>query len=403
MDTIVLDGRQTIIIAILAMYLGKFLNSKIKFLRTYHIPDPITGGVAASILFGLVYVVLDLQFKFAMELRDELLIVFFTAIGLSTRFETMLKGGRQLVIFAVIAVVFMFLQNGVGGLVAYVAGLDPLVGVLGGSVSMAGGPGTAAAWAPVFQKEYGVASASEIGIAFATVGMVLGGVLGGPIAARLVTRHKLSSDSDEKLSIGIEYSDKKVEIAYDSMLRTILTIAITVGIGLGIHFLFDLINFKLPTFAACLIAGILVINFGPMLFRKLTFPKPNQSRSLALVSELSIGLVLVMSLMAMQLWTLAEVGPGIFLILAVQTVLAVIFAGVIIFRAMGSDYESAVMASGFVGVFLGVTSTGLANISAVNKMYGPSPRSLLIIPLVGAFVVELTNPIITQIFLNLFG
>ena len=187
------------------------------------------------------------------------------------------------------------------------------------------------------------------------------------------------------------------------MLRTILTICITVGIGLGMDQLFQLIHFKIPAFAACLIAGILVINFGPMLFRTLEFPKPNQSRSLALVSELSVGLVLVMSLMSMQLWTLAEVGPAIFVILAVQTVLAIICAGVVIFRALGSDYESAVMASGFVGVFLGVTSTGLANVSAVNKMYGASPRALLIIPLVGAFVVELTNPIITQAFINLFG
>jgi ESS family glutamate:Na+ symporter len=311
----------------------------------------------ASILFGLIYGLADVQFKFQLDLRDELLIVFFASIGLSTRYETMIKGGKILAIMAVVAIVFMFLQNGVGALVASVAGLDPLVGVLGGSVSMAGGPGTATAWAPIFQKDHGIDSASEIGNAFATVGMVLGGILGGPLAARLVTRHKLEHQSDAIPDIGTEYTEKKVEISYDSMLRTILTIGITVGIGLGIDQLFQMINFKLPTFAACMVAGILVINIGPLLFRSLNFPKPNQSRSLALVSELSVGLVLVMSLMTMQLWTLAKVGPVIIVILVIQTVLVMVFAAVVVFRAMGSNYDAAVMASGYVGIFLGGFST----------------------------------------------
>ncbi|WP_419555559.1 sodium/glutamate symporter [Ruegeria lacuscaerulensis] len=264
-------------------------------------------------------------------------------------------------------------------------------------------PGTAAAWASVFEKDYGIASASEVGIAFATVGIVLGGVLGGPVTARLVTRHKLTPDADSILSIGTAHSETEVKISYDIMLRTILTIAITIGIGTGIHYLLELVNFKLPTFAACLIGGILVINLGPLVFRKLEFPKPIQSRSMALVSELSIGLSLVMTLMAVQLWTLAAVEPGIFLIIAVQTFLAVAFAGIILFRLMGSDYESAAMASGFVGFFLGVTSTGLANISAAEKTYGAVPHALLVIPLIGAFVVDLTNPIITQLFIQILS
>ncbi|SHI70697.1 glutamate:Na+ symporter, ESS family [Shimia gijangensis] len=403
MDPIAIDGRQTIIIAILALYLGKYANAKISILRKLNIPDPIIGGLSVSILFSLIYLAFGFEFEFAADLQIELLIVFFTALGLSTTFETMRKGGKLFAIFAVAAVVFMILQNGVGGLVAYAAGLDPLIGLLGGSVSMAGGPGIAAAWASVFESDYGIASASEVGIAFATVGMVLGGVLGGPVASRLVKRHKLTPETDAVLSIGVAHSETEVEISYDSMLRTILTMALTIGIGTGIHYLLDQVNFNLPTFAACLIGGILVINLGPLMFRKLKFPKPNQSRSLALISELSIGLALVMSLMTMQLWTLASVGPAIFLILAIQTVMAVAFAGIVLFRLMGSDYESAAMASGFVGVFLGVTSTGLANISAAEKSYGAAPRALLIIPLIGAFVVELTNPIITQLFIQLFS
>ena len=212
METLVLDGRQTIVLAILVLFLGKFLTSKIAFLRNYNIPEPVSGGLIASIVFGIIYGIFDLQFDFALDVRDELLIVFFTTIGLSSRFSTLVKGGAQLVILLVLAVVYLALQNGTGVLVATLAGFDKLVGVIGGSVSLSGGHGTAIAWTPVFSDEYGIQFAGEIGIACATFGLILGGLLGGPLARFLVERYKLEPDSDAVQTVGIEHEHEMIHI-----------------------------------------------------------------------------------------------------------------------------------------------------------------------------------------------
>ena len=232
--SLVLDARETVVIAIIAVYLGRFVNARVAFLRTYQIPDSITGGIVASILFGLIYGVTGVEFDFNIPVRDAFMLIFFACIGLSIKLSTVLAGGRQIAILGVLAVVFMLLQNGMGVLLASLLGLDVLLGVVGGTVSMAGGPGTAVAWGQVLQNDYGIHSAINIGTAFATIGMVIGGLLGGPLAARLINRHQLQSqpDVDSVPAIGMGPAQKQAEINYDSMLRTILTVFIAVGMGL---------------------------------------------------------------------------------------------------------------------------------------------------------------------------
>jgi ESS family glutamate:Na+ symporter len=405
MDPLVLDGRETVVIAIFAVYLGRFVNAHVAFLRTYQIPDSVTGGIVASILFGLVYGATGVEFDFNTSVRDAFLLIFFACIGLSTRLATVLAGGRQIVILGVIAVAFMFVQNGTGVLLANLLGLDSLMGVVGGTVSMAGGPGTAVAWGQVLQTDYGIDSAINIGTGFATIGMVIGGLLGGPLAARLINRHRLQSqaDVDSVPAIGMGAGEQQVEINYDSMLRTILTIFIAVGMGLVLDKLLKAINFQLPEFAACMITGMILINLGPKLLPMLNWPLPNRSKSLSLMSELSVSLVLVMALMPMKWSILLDTGPAILLILVAQSALVVLIAALVVFRAMGANYDGAVIASGYVGVFLGVTSTGMANVSAVTQNYGASPKAILMIPLLGAFLVELLNPFVVQLFLGWFG
>jgi ESS family glutamate:Na+ symporter len=405
MDSLVLDGRETMVIAIFAVYLGRFVNARVTFLRTYQIPDSVTGGLCASILFGIIYGATGIEFDFNTSVRDVFLLIFFACIGLSTGLATVLAGGRQIAALGVIAIVFMFLQNGTGVLLANLLGLDSLLGVVGGTVSMAGGPGTAVAWGQVMQKDYGIDSAINIGTAFATIGMVIGGLLGGPLAARLISRHQLQSqaDTDSVPAIGMGPAQKHVEINYDSMMSTILTVFIAVGMGLVLDKLFKAINFQLPEFAACMITGMLIINLGPKLLPMLNWPQPNKSKSLSLMTELSVSLVLVMSLMAMKWSVLLDTGPAILLILVAQSALVVLFAMLVVFRAMGANYDGAVIASGYVGVFLGVTSTGIANVSAVTQNYGASPKAILMIPLLGAFLVELINPFVVQLFLSWFG
>lgn len=403
MESLVLNGRQTIILAILVLFLGKYLISKTAFLRNYNIPEPVVGGLIASVVFGLLYALFDLQFEFALDVRDELLIGFFTTIGLSSRFETLLKGGAQLVILLVLAAFYLGIQNGTGVAVATLAGFDQLVGIIGGSVSLSGGHGTAIAWTPIFRDDYGIALAGEVGIACATFGLILGGLLGGPLARFLVQRHNLEADSDAVQTIGIEHQHKMIPIDYERMLRTIFILFVTIGIGIHIDLGLGKLGVQLPTFVSCLFAGILVTNLVPLMLPKLNLPKPEQSRSLALVSELCLGLFLAISLMSLQLWDLADLGFPILLMLIAQVVIVLLWAGIVVFRAMGATYDAAVMSSGYVGLALGATPTAIANMTAVTKLYGPSPRAFIIVPLIGAFFIDLANAIIIQLYVGWFG
>jgi ESS family glutamate:Na+ symporter len=403
MESLVLDGRQTIILAILVLFFGKYLIGKIAFLRNFNIPEPVVGGLLASIVFGLIYALFNLQFEFALGVRDELLIAFFTTIGLSSRFETLLKGGAQLIILLVLAAFYLGIQNGTGVLVATLAGFDQLVGVIGGSVSLSGGHGTAIAWTPIFRDDHGVSLAGEIGIACATFGLILGGLLGGPLARFLVQRHKLEPDSDAVQTIGVEYEHEMIPIDYERMLRAIFVIFVTIGIGIHINFGLNKLGVQLPAFVSCLFAGILVTNLVPRLLPKLNMPKPEHSRSLALISELSLGLFLAISLMSLQLWTLANLGYVILLMLIAQVVMVLLWSGLVVFRAMGANYDAAVMSSGYVGLALGATPTAIANMTAVTKLYGPSPKAFIIVPLIGAFFIDLANAIVIQLYVGWFG
>jgi ESS family glutamate:Na+ symporter len=403
MELIVLDGRQTIVIAILVLFLGKLLIGKITFLRDFNIPEPVVGGLLASIIFGLIYAVFSLQFEFALGVRDELLIAFFTTIGLSSRFETLLKGGVQLGVLLLLAVFYLGIQNGTGVAVAMLAGFDQLVGVIGGSVSLSGGHGTAIAWTPIFRDDYGIELAGEIGIACATFGLILGGLLGGPLARFLVHRHKLESDSDALQTIGVEHQNDMIPIDYQRMLRAVFVIFATIGIGIHIDLGLSKLGVQLPTFVSCLFAGLLVTNLVPLLFPRMNMPKPEQSRSLALISELSLGLFLSISLMSLQLWTLADLGFAILLMLIAQVVMVLLWGGIVVFRAMGANYDAAVMSSGFVGLALGATPTAIANMTAVTKLYGPSPQAFIIVPLIGAFFIDLANAIVIQLYVGWFS
>lgn len=217
-----LDPRQTTIVAILVLFAGKYLTRKIGFLRHFNIPEPVSGGLVASILFAFLYVVFDIEVQFALHLRDTLLIVFFTTIGLSSKFSTLMQGGKPLLILLVVAAAYLFIQNFTGLTVTHLAGLPPELGLIGGSVSLSGGHGTAIAWAPRFVEQYGIHNAMEIGIACATFGLVLGGLLGGPIAKFLITHYKLKTSNDRELTVGVAHEQEGTKIDYQHVRKSVV-------------------------------------------------------------------------------------------------------------------------------------------------------------------------------------
>lgn len=395
-----LDPRQTLIIAILVLYLGRYINGRARLLRDFNIPEPVTGGLLASLLCGLIYAFADIELSFDMANRDMLLIVFFTTIGLSARVDVLKAGGRLLLVLLFLAVGYLFLQNLVGIGIAAVTGSPPVAGILTGSVSLSGGHGTAIAWAPTFGRDYAIPFAMEIGLACATFGLIFGGVIGGPIARFLVWRYKLAPERSGELTVGFRYKEHEI-IDVDGILKVLLVIAIAIGLGIHLNQLFGSWGLMLPDFVTCLFAGIILTNSLPRFLPR--YQWPTGTRSLALVSDLSLGLFLAMSLMSLQLWALADLAGPMVLLLVAQVILIVLFSVLVVFRVLGANYDAAVICSGYSGLALGATPTAIANMTAVTKSLGPSPRAFVVVPLVGAFFIDLSNAVVINVLLGIFG
>jgi len=393
-----LTPRQTIIVAILIFFLGKFINRKVAFFREYNIPEPVTGGILASIFFWVLYAGFNFEVNFHLFTRDILLIVFFTTVGLSARFKTLKDGGIALVLLLVAAVIYLVMQNLAGVSVARMMGQSGIFGLLGGSLSLSGGHGTTIAWAPKLVEKYGISNAMEVGVACATFGLVIGGLIGGPIAHFLIKRHNLQSHSHAHLTVGFPYKDEAPKIDVNSFLFAILILSLAIGLAIQLKPLLIRVGIDLPDFVICLFSGIVLTNLIPLVLPRLHWSVG--SSAMALIADLSLGLFLTISLMSLQLWTLLGLAAPIIVILLVQTAMISLFAVFVVFRLLGKSYDAAVMVSGYTGLALGATPTAVANMTAVTERFGPAPKAFIVVPLVGAFFIDIANAIIIEFFLR---
>ena len=394
----------TVTIGIVVLFLGKRVNDAFKILREYSIPEPVTGGLICSVLIALAYLSTGIEIEFDLAARDLLLVYFFTTIGINSSLKDLLEGGKPLVLLLLITIGFMVLQNFTGLTVAKLFGLQSQVGLLGGSISLIGGHGTAIAWAPRVAEGYGISNAMEIGIACATFGLILASLMGGPIGKFLITRYDLKPVVQESMSVGVlDESNTKEQIDYLAFLDAILAIHVCIIFGVILNKAIGQAGLQLPVFVTCLFAGIIITNTIPKSFPRLTRTKwPSRKPSIALLADISLGTFLAMSLMSMQLWTLVDLAGPIFTILAAQLVVAVLVTLFIVFPAMGKTYDAAIICAGFGGISLGSTPTAMANMSAVSKRYGPSHLAFVIVPLVCAFFIDLVNAVMIPFFLSNF-
>ncbi|MGD8629710.1 MAG: sodium/glutamate symporter, partial [Gammaproteobacteria bacterium] len=360
-------------LGIIVLFVGKRLNDAIGILREFSIPEPVTGGLLFSVLIAVVYLASGVEVEFDLAARDVLLVYFFTTIGINASLRDLLNGGKPLVILLVITIGYMFLQNLTGISVAALFDLPAAVGMLGGSVSLTGGHGTAIAWAPRIAEDYGISNAMEMGIACATFGLILASIMGGPIAKLLISRYDLKPTQAAPLDVGVSEEQKKVGIDHLDLLDAILAIHISVIFGFLLNESLEDLGLKLPLFVTCLFAGILITNLIPKSFPRISGTAwPSRKPAMALIADVSLGTFLAMSLMSMQLWTLVDLAGPIFTILGAQFLLAVSITLFVVFPAMGRNYDAAVVCAGFGGISLGSTPTAMANMSAVAKRYGAS-------------------------------
>ena len=392
MTAIHVPGLLTFTIAILVFFAGAGLNRLIEPLRRWNIPEPVTGGLLAAAATLIAYVVLGVEISFTLDARDMLLLYFFTGIGLNARLGDLISGGRPLLVLLALTLIYLVIQNLIAaGSVAALGlphGITPFVG----SASLIGGHGTTIAWAPIITERFGIANALEVGIATATLGLVVASLVGGPIAGFLIARHRLSGPLAPDPVVGLpdDPGGKAADdLSHVTLLRTLLVLNAVILIGYALDEVVAETGVKLPLFVICLLVGIVATNIVPRLLPGLEWP--TRTRALALISDLSLNVFLAMSLMSMQLWTLGGLGLALVVVLALQTITAVAYIVFVVFPAMGGDYQAAVISAGFTGVSLGATPTAIANMTAVTKLHGACARAFIILPLVSAFFIDIAN------------
>ncbi|KPN71126.1 sodium/glutamate symporter [Neisseria sp. 83E34] len=407
----VFNSYYTLIAATIVLLFGKLMVNKIKFLRDFNIPEPVAGGlVAAAILYAL-HAFYGVSFKFEKPLQDAFMLIFFISIGLSADFSRLKAGGFPLVLFTIVVGFYIIVQNVVGVGMASAFGLDPLLGLITGSITLTGGHGTAGAWGPLFEKEHGVVGATGLGIASATFGLVFGGLIGGPVARRLLNKMGRKPQGDAELKAAIhaqiaggadqntddvfEHPDQSRLITASSAIETLAMFAACLAFaevmdGIDKDYLFDLPKFVWALGGGVILRNILTIGFKFNMF----------DRAIDVFGNASLSLFLAMALLNLKLWELTGLAGPVTAILVVQTIVMILFAYFVTYNVMGRNYDSAVLAAGHCGFGLGATPTAVANMQSITERFGPSHKAFLIVPMVGAFFVDLINVVILQTFVS---
>ncbi|MCY7261871.1 sodium/glutamate symporter [Pseudomonas protegens] len=393
-----LDFYGTLVAASLVLLLGRGLVARVGFLRTYNIPEPVAGGLVVALLLLALRGFADIEIRFDTSLQAPLMLAFFATIGLSADFASLKKGGRVLGIFLLIVTALLVVQNAMGITLATALGLDPLMGLLAGSITLSGGHGTGAAWGSVFSEKYGLASASELAIASATFGLVLGGLIGGPVARLLIKKVQTPGigQGEQRLPKGFEQPNQERQITAFTFIETLALLAISLQAGTFLSSCIQGTAFELPTFVCVLFVGVVLRNGLSALGWHKVF-----EHEVSVLGNVSLSLFLAIALMSLKLWDLAALALPIFILLTAQTLAMALFAVFVTFRVMGKNYDAAVLAAGHCGFGLGATPTAIANMQAVTQRYGPSQMAFLVVPMVGAFFIDITNAIVIKLYLAL--
>ncbi|GAW97769.1 MULTISPECIES: sodium/glutamate symporter [Colwellia] len=397
---------ESFLIAILVLFIGHFVNRHIPFFRKYNIPEPIVGGlIIASIITVLHFN--HISFIFTLSMQNTLMLMFFSTVGLAASYKMLLKGGSRVFIFLGIASLYIVIQNAVGVSMATALGLEPIMGLVAGSITLSGGHGTGAAWAQTISEDYGL-NTLEFAMAAATFGLVMGGIIGGPVAQRLISKNNLVSSYGVG---GNHHQDHPDLVTYDqleedrvtakSILETLFILLLCVAGSKGIGVLivtFDISWLKMPDFVYALFIGVMITNLT-----ELSRSYKIHSECVDILGTVSLSLFLAMALMNLKLWEILDLAVPLLIILVLQTVILAFFAYFVTFRLMGSNYDAAVIAGGHCGFGLGATPTAVMNMGALVSRSGPSPQAFMVVPIVGAFFIDIVNAIILKGYLGVIG
>lgn len=398
MFNIKMDMIQTVGLAVIILILGRLLRKKVKFFETYCIPSPVVGGF----LFAIINLILRetnlIIFEFDNTLQSFFMTLFFTSIGFNASWRLLKVGGRKVVMFLIMAVTLVVLQNVVAVGVGYLTGVDPLIALLTGSTAMTGGHGTAAAMAPIVE-ELGHTGAKSVAIAAATFGLIAGSSLGGPLANRLIKGKKLEVvaekvDNEKVRNDEFLFNNDVRKLDGENFAKAFFLILLSMFIGSYVStFLNQFLNF--PNYIGPMIVAAVLRNISDN-----TTKFDLHYEEVHILEDVSLNLFLGMAMISLRLWELSSVAGQLAVLLLAQALLAWVFIYFVTFRVMGSNYDAAVLSAGHVGFGLGATPNGIANMQSVCDKYKHSHIAFFVMPIVGALFIDFFNVAIISGFFS---
>ncbi len=396
--TLTLDMIQSMALAVVILMGGQAIRRRVSVLEKFCIPAPVIGGIIFALFTLAMKQAGILEFQFDATLQKVFMTAFFTTVGFTASFKLLKKGGKQVMIFLLLAIVLVSMQNVIGVAFAKVFGINPLIGLSTGSVPMTGGHGTSGAYAPIFESA-GATGASAVAMASATFGLIAGSLIGGPLGKRLIDKHNLLSvdshtESISELQDTTETVDK---VSSSRFLAATCQIVVAMGLGTLISAALTKTGMTFPPYIGAMFAAAIIRNISDA-SSKVSI----NSLEIDVIGETSLSIFLAMALMSLKLWQLADLAGPMLIMLIAQTLLMAGFAYFVTFNVMGRDYEAAVMACGHCGFGMGATPNAMANMSALTQRYKIAPAAFFILPLVGSLFIDFFNAAIITGFMNLF-
>lgn len=390
-----LDMYQTLAVAVLVLLLGNYLKKKIYFLQKFCIPAPVIGRLIFAIMTCICYVTGIAEFSFDDTLREVCMVFFFTSVGFQANLKVLKSGGKSLIVFLGLVIALIILQNLTAVGLAKLLNLNPLIGMCTGSIPMVGGHGTAGAFGPVLE-DLNIKGATTICTAAATFGLIFGSLIGGPLGKRLIEKHSLlntaANDDDSLLVEDEKKHERHTNMYADAVFQLILAI----GVGTIFTMLLTKTGLTFPIYIGAMLAAALMRNIC-----EYTGIATIHMGEINDLGGISLSLFLGMAMITLRLWELASLALPLFILLAAQVLLIIIFTYVIEFNIMGRDYDAAILVSGTCGFGTGATPNAMANMQAVCDQYVPSIKAYLLIPLVGSLFADFLNSLVITFFINL--
>ena len=421
MVSIELDMIQTAGIGALALLVGMVLTRKVAFLQKFCVPSPVSGGIIFSLITLILYGWFHVMVSFDGTLKDVFMLAFFTSVGFQSDLKVLKQGGKLLVIMLILLVVIIAMQNIMPLGISKLIGVDPLIGMAAGSISMTGGHGTAGGFASVLES-MGLQGAGTIGMAAATFGLISGSMIGGPLAERIIrtklTHEQMQPQDDEidPAMAGIESDEasptgrtKRIstnEQEFQQYAKATYCIILVMGGGTLLSWLFAKTGVTFPTyFGALILAAILRNTIGFVSYKDdgkwEKAEKLLDMERIISVGNICLSLFLGMAMISLKLWELQSLALPLITILVSQVLMMALFAYMVAFPLLGRNYDAAVLCAGLCGFGLGATPNAMANMSAVCYKYRYTVKPFLIVPIIGAMFADLINTGMITLFLNI--